>query len=60
MSCEAYQDASIYVLFTEHAPMVEKRFKKAWKRADVTLAGSRFMGEAHASVTITGSVGSGY
>ena len=42
-----------------HAVMIEKRFQKAWDRADVTLAGSRFMGEAYASVTITGSVGSG-
>ncbi len=38
----------------KHAAMIEKRFRKAWNRADVTLTGSRFMGEAHASVTITG------
>ncbi len=44
----------------EQAGIVEKRFRKAWNRADVKLAGSRFMGEAHASVTITGSIGSGY
>ena len=44
----------------EQAGIVEKKFRKAWNRADVKLAGSRFMGEAHASVTITGSVGSGY
>lgn len=42
----------------KHAAMIEKRFRKAWNRADVTLTGSRFMGEAHTSVTITGSVGS--
>ena len=44
----------------EQAAMVKKRLKKAWNRADVKLASSRFMGEAHASVTITGSAGSGY
>ena len=44
----------------EQAAMVKKRLKKAWNRADVKLASSRFMGEAYASVTISGSVGSGY
>ena len=44
----------------EQAAMAKKRLKKAWNRADVKLASSRFMGEAHASVTITGSAGSGY
>jgi len=44
----------------EQAAIVENRFRKAWNRADVTLAGSQFMGETYASVTITGSVGSGY
>ena len=44
----------------EQAAMVKKRLKKAWNRADVKLTSSRFMGEAYASVTISGSVGSGY
>ncbi len=44
----------------EQAAMVKKRLKKAWNRSDVKLAGSRFMGEAYANVTISGSVGSGY
>ena len=44
----------------EQAAVVKKRLKKAWNRSDVKLASSRFMGEAYASVTISGSVGSGY
>jgi tetratricopeptide (TPR) repeat protein len=44
----------------KQAAIVENRFRKAWSQADVKLAGSRFMGEAYASVTISGSVGSGY
>jgi tetratricopeptide (TPR) repeat protein len=31
----------------EQAEMVEKRFRKAWSRADVILTASRFMGEAN-------------
>jgi len=32
------------------AAAVEKRFRKAWKRSDVTLAGSRFMEGADTNV----------
>jgi tetratricopeptide (TPR) repeat protein len=39
----------------EQAVMVEKRFRKAWKRADVTLTASRFMGEEHTSLAATGA-----
>ena len=31
---------------TDEAAVIEQRFRKAWDRADVTLAASRFMGEA--------------
>ena len=34
----------------EQAVMIEKRFKKAWNQADVTLTASRFMGEGKATV----------
>jgi hypothetical protein len=31
---------------TEQVAMIEARFRQTWKRADVTLTASRFMGEA--------------
>jgi tetratricopeptide (TPR) repeat protein len=37
----------------ERAAAVEKRFRKAWKRADVTLTASRFMGETHTKLVAT-------
>jgi tetratricopeptide (TPR) repeat protein len=39
----------------EQAVMVEKRFRKAWNRADVTLTASRFMGDAHSTLAATGA-----
>jgi tetratricopeptide (TPR) repeat protein len=39
----------------KQAAMVEKRFRKAWNRADVTLTASRFMGEVHTSLAATGT-----
>jgi tetratricopeptide (TPR) repeat protein len=39
----------------EQAVMVEKRFRKAWKRADVTLTASRFMDQAHTTLAATGA-----
>jgi tetratricopeptide (TPR) repeat protein len=38
----------------EQAVAIEKRFKKAWKRADVTLTASRFMGEANTTMAAVG------
>ena len=35
---------------TEQAAAIEKRFQKAWHRADVKLAASRFMGEVPAAM----------
>jgi hypothetical protein len=29
----------------EQADVIEKRFRKAWQRSEVTLTASRFMGE---------------
>jgi hypothetical protein len=43
----------------ERAAAVEKRFRKAWKRADVTLTASRLMDDAHATVAATGTILSG-
>jgi tetratricopeptide (TPR) repeat protein len=39
----------------EQAAVVEKRFRKAWQRADVTLTASRFMGESHITIAATGA-----
>jgi tetratricopeptide (TPR) repeat protein len=39
----------------EQAVMVEKRFRKTWNRADVTLTASRFMGGAHTSLAAAGA-----
>ncbi len=38
----------------EQAAGIERRFRKAWRRADVTLTASRFMGETRTTVAITG------
>ena len=38
----------------EQAVMIEKRFRKAWNRADVALTASRFMGKSH-SLASTGA-----
>ena len=43
----------------EQAVMIEKRFKKAWNQADVTLTASRFMGEAKTTVAKTETAVSG-
>jgi tetratricopeptide (TPR) repeat protein len=43
----------------EEAVMVEKRFQKAWIQADVTLTASRFMGEAHTTLSARGAAVSG-
>jgi tetratricopeptide (TPR) repeat protein len=43
----------------EQAVMIEKRFKKAWNQADVTLTASRFMGEGKATVAKTETAVSG-
>ncbi len=40
----------------EQAVMIEKRFKKAWNQADVTLTASRFMGEGKAVAKIETAV----
>jgi tetratricopeptide (TPR) repeat protein len=39
----------------EQAAAVEKRFHKAWKRADVTLTASRFMDDAPKTVAVIGA-----
>ena len=41
------------------ADMIEKRFNKAWKGADVTLAASRFMGDTHTTMVAAGTATSG-
>ena len=41
------------------ADLIEKRFNKAWKRADVTLAASRFMGDTHTTTVAAGTASSG-
>jgi tetratricopeptide (TPR) repeat protein len=38
----------------EQAGVIEKRFRKAWNRADVILTASRFMGEAQTTMAATG------
>lgn len=43
----------------EQAAAVEKRFRKAWSRADVTLTASRFMGEEKTTVAAGKTVSSG-
>jgi hypothetical protein len=35
--------------------MVEKRFRKAWSQADVTLTASRFMGETKTTLAAAGA-----
>jgi tetratricopeptide (TPR) repeat protein len=40
----------------EQAAAVEKRFRKAWKRSNVTLTASRFMNDAHTTLAATGAV----
>ena len=40
----------------EQAAAVEKRFRKAWKRSDVTLTASRFMEGTDTTVAATGAV----
>jgi tetratricopeptide (TPR) repeat protein len=39
----------------EQAVLVEKRFRKAWSQADVTLIASRFMGGARTAMATTGT-----
>jgi hypothetical protein len=39
----------------EQAVMIERRFRKAWNRADVTLTASRFMGKSHPTLASTGA-----
>lgn len=39
----------------EQAAMIEKRFRKAWNQADVTLTASRFMGTSHTSLASSGA-----
>jgi tetratricopeptide (TPR) repeat protein len=41
------------------ADVIEKRFNKAWKGADVTLTASRFMGDTHTTMAAAGTVTSG-
>jgi tetratricopeptide (TPR) repeat protein len=41
------------------ADVMEKRFNKAWKRADVTLIASRFMGDKDATMVAAGTATSG-
>jgi len=43
----------------EQAAAVEKRFRKAWKRSDVTLTASRFMDDAPTTVAVIGATVSG-
>jgi hypothetical protein len=43
----------------EQAAAVEKRFRKAWKRSDVTLTASRFMDDTPTTVAATGATLSG-
>ena len=43
----------------EQAAAVEKRFRKAWKRSDVTLTASRFMDDASTTVAVIGATVSG-
>ena len=39
----------------EEAVSIEKRFRKAWNRADITLTASRFMGEGRTTLASTGA-----
>ena len=41
------------------AHLIEKRFNKAWKGADVILAASRFMGDTHPTMVAAGTATSG-
>ena len=43
----------------EQAVVIENRFRKAWKGADVTLTASRFMGDAHVTMAAAGAAVSG-
>jgi tetratricopeptide (TPR) repeat protein len=40
----------------QQAEAVEKRFQKAWSRADITLTASRFMGKTKIAAASTGTV----
>jgi tetratricopeptide (TPR) repeat protein len=39
----------------EQAVLIENRFRKAWKGADVTLTASRFMGDTHTTMAAAGA-----
>ncbi|UCG04944.1 MAG: hypothetical protein JSV83_13540 [Desulfobacterales bacterium] len=41
------------------AVVIDKRFRKAWNRADVTLTASRFMGEANTTFAAAGAAKTG-
>jgi tetratricopeptide (TPR) repeat protein len=43
----------------EQAVVIEKRFRRAWARSEVTLTASRFMGETDTTVAARGAVVSG-
>ncbi len=43
----------------EQAIVIERRFRRAWNRADVTLTASRFMGEAKTTMAASGAAVSG-
>ena len=43
----------------EQAVVIEKRFAKAWQRADMTLTASRFPGDTHTTMRAVGTVASG-
>ena len=43
----------------KQAAAVEKRFRQAWKRSDMTLTASRFMDDVHTTVAVTGAAVSG-
>jgi tetratricopeptide (TPR) repeat protein len=43
----------------DQADVIEKRFTKAWQRADVTLTASRFMGDTHTTMAAAGTAASG-
>ena len=43
----------------EQAIVIEKRFRKAWKGADVTLTASRFMGDTQTKLAAKGTAVSG-
>ncbi len=43
----------------DQAAAVEKRFRRAWQRSDVTLTASRFMDDGHTTVAVTGAAVAG-